>query len=82
MVAAFQDDVDLEDKPPSRSPLPTGPVLSENCTLPREEVAGHPKATALAPQKCSKPETEQYVGDPRGGAPGGGVEHTPDPSFS
>lgn len=59
MVAAFQDDVDLEDKPPSRSLLPVGPVLSENSTLSKEEAAGYPKATALAPQKCSKPETEQ-----------------------
>lgn len=77
MVAAFQDDVDLEDKPPSRSLLPTGPVLSENSTLSKEEVAGYLKATALAPQKCSKPETEQYVGVPRGGAPKRGMEHVP-----
>ncbi|XP_036117723.1 rab-like protein 6 [Molossus molossus] len=46
-VAPFQDDVDLEDKPPA------GPVLSENSTLSKEE------ATALAPRKCSRPETQQ-----------------------
>ncbi|XP_070286318.1 rab-like protein 6 isoform X2 [Myotis yumanensis] len=66
MVAGFQDDVDLEDKPPSR---PLLPVSREN-TLSNEEAAGPPKAAALAPQKCSEPETTQYVGIPRGAAPG------------
>lgn len=69
MVAGFQDDVDLEDKPPSRPLLPPGPGSREN-TLSNEEAAGPPKATALAPQKCSEPETTQYVGLPRGAAPG------------
>ncbi|XP_014385154.1 PREDICTED: rab-like protein 6 [Myotis brandtii] len=55
MVAGFQDDVDLEDKPPSR---PLLPVSREN-TLSNEEAAGPPKAAALAPQKCSEPETTQ-----------------------
>lgn len=69
MVAGFQDDVDLEDKPPSRPLLPAGPVSREN-TLSNEEAAGPPKTAALAPQKCSEPETTQYVGIPRGAAPG------------
>lgn len=64
MVAGFQDDVDLEDQPHSRPLLPTGPVSRENITLPNEEAAGPPKAAALAPQKCSEPETKQYVGIP------------------
>ncbi|XP_036892898.1 rab-like protein 6 isoform X2 [Sturnira hondurensis] len=46
MVAAFQDDVDLEDKPPSR---PQGLV-------PREAAA--PTAAPVS-QKCSEPGTEQ-----------------------
>ncbi|XP_066111788.1 rab-like protein 6 [Saccopteryx bilineata] len=53
MVAGFQDDVDLEDK------QPTVPIPRENITLSNEEVARNPKATTLAPQKCSKPETKQ-----------------------
>ena len=56
MVAGFQDDVDLEDKPPSRPLPPTGPVPSEDITLSSEEEAeegaGHPKPAVLAPQKC------------------------------
>ncbi|XP_046511833.1 rab-like protein 6 isoform X1 [Equus quagga] len=63
MVADFQDDVDLEDKPPGQPLLPMGPIPKENITLSSEEeaedVAGHPKATVLAPQKCSEPETKQ-----------------------
>lgn len=59
MVAGFQDDVDLEDKPPGRPLLPTGPVPRENITLSTEEVTGHLKAAVLAPQKCSEPETKQ-----------------------
>lgn len=66
MVAGFQDDVDLEDKPPGRPLLPTGPVPRENITLSTEEVTGHLKAAVLAPQKCSEPETKQYVEGPRG----------------
>lgn len=60
MVAGFQDDVDLEDKPPGRPLLPTGPV-PRGTTLSSEEGAGHPKATVLAPQKCAEPETKRYV---------------------
>ncbi|XP_019495929.1 PREDICTED: rab-like protein 6 [Hipposideros armiger] len=59
MVAGFQDDVDLEDKPPGRPLLPTGPAPRENIPLSIEEVAGHPKATVLAPQKCAEPETKR-----------------------
>uniref|UniRef100_A0A8B9WXG9 Rab-like protein 6 n=1 Tax=Bos mutus grunniens TaxID=30521 RepID=A0A8B9WXG9_BOSMU len=66
MVAGFQDDVDLEDKPPSRPLPPTGPMPSEDITLSSEEEAeegaGHPKAAVLAPQKCPEPETRR----PRG----------------
>uniref|UniRef100_A0A9L0RM57 Rab-like protein 6 n=1 Tax=Equus caballus TaxID=9796 RepID=A0A9L0RM57_HORSE len=66
MVADFQDDVDLEDKPPGQPLLPMGPIPKENITLSSEEeaedVAGHPKATVLAPQKCSEPETKQKGG--------------------
>uniref|UniRef100_A0A8D1XHD5 RAB, member RAS onco family like 6 n=1 Tax=Sus scrofa TaxID=9823 RepID=A0A8D1XHD5_PIG len=63
MVAGYQDDVDLEDKPPGRLLMPTGPIPEEK--LPpsseeeAEEVAEHPKATALAPEKCSEPETKR-----------------------
>lgn len=59
MVAGFQDDVDLEDKPPSRPLPPTGPISREDITLSSEEGAGHPKATVLAPQKCPEPETRR-----------------------
>ncbi|XP_024418083.2 rab-like protein 6 isoform X2 [Desmodus rotundus] len=52
MVAGFQDDVDLEDKPPSRPLLSTGPVSRENATLPSE-------AAALASRKCPEPGTKQ-----------------------
>lgn len=61
MVAGFQDDVDLEDKPPGRPLLPTGPAPRENITLPIEEATRHPKAAVLAPQKCAEPETKKYV---------------------
>lgn len=77
MVAGFQDDVDLEDKPPSRPLPPTGPVPSEDITLSSEEEAeegaGHPKAAVLAPQKCPEPETRRSstkaLGPPRDAAP-------------
>ncbi|MXQ97915.1 hypothetical protein E5288_WYG003985 [Bos mutus] len=77
MVAGFQDDVDLEDKPPSRPLPPTGPMPSEDITLSSEEEAeegaGHPKAAVLAPQKCPEPETRRSstkaLGPPRDAAP-------------
>uniref|UniRef100_A0A8C9BGN3 Rab-like protein 6 n=1 Tax=Phocoena sinus TaxID=42100 RepID=A0A8C9BGN3_PHOSS len=63
MVAGFQDDVDLEDKPPSRPLPPTGPIPREHITLSSEEeeevVAGRHEATVLAPQKCSEPGTKR-----------------------
>nr|XP_030694118.1 rab-like protein 6 isoform X1 [Globicephala melas] len=62
MVAGFQDDVDLEDKPPSRPLPPTGPIPREHITLSSEEeevAAGHHEATVLAPQKCSEPGTKR-----------------------
>uniref|UniRef100_A0A8C0SHL0 Rab-like protein 6 n=2 Tax=Canis lupus familiaris TaxID=9615 RepID=A0A8C0SHL0_CANLF len=63
LVAGFQDDVDIEDKPPSRPLLPVGPITKENITSSSEEeaekVAGHPKATVPIPQKCSEPETKR-----------------------
>ncbi|XP_061055573.1 rab-like protein 6 isoform X2 [Eubalaena glacialis] len=62
MVAGFQDDVDLEDKPPSRSLPPTGPIPREHITLSSEEeaeaAAGRHEASVLAPQKCSEPGTK------------------------
>uniref|UniRef100_A0A8C7B1B7 RAB, member RAS onco family like 6 n=1 Tax=Neovison vison TaxID=452646 RepID=A0A8C7B1B7_NEOVI len=63
LVAGFQDDVDVEDKPPSRPLLPTGPVPRDNIASSSEEeaqeVAVPPKATAPAPQKHPEPETRR-----------------------
>ncbi|XP_045877666.1 rab-like protein 6 [Meles meles] len=59
LVAGFQDDVDVEDKPPSRPLLPAGRIHKENVTSSREEVAGPPRATVLAPQKHPEPETNR-----------------------
>ncbi|XP_068409122.1 rab-like protein 6 isoform X2 [Eschrichtius robustus] len=63
MVAGFQDDVDLEDKPPNRPLPPTGPIPREHITLSseeeEEEAAGHHEATVLVPQKCSEPGTKR-----------------------
>ena len=76
MVAGFQDDVDLEDKPPSRPLPPTGPIPREHITLSSEEeeevVAGRHEATVLAPQKCSEPGTKRYVGGGKEGVSRGG----------
>ncbi|XP_058928867.1 rab-like protein 6 isoform X1 [Kogia breviceps] len=62
MVAGFQDDVDLEDKPPRRLP-PPGPIPREHITLSSEEeeevAAGRHEATVPAPQKCSEPGTKR-----------------------
>ncbi|XP_030896875.1 rab-like protein 6 isoform X1 [Leptonychotes weddellii] len=61
LVAGFQDDVDVEDKPPGRPRLPLGP--REGVTSSSEEeaegVAAHPKTTVLVPEKCSEPETKR-----------------------
>uniref|UniRef100_A0A8C3VNQ1 RAB, member RAS onco family like 6 n=1 Tax=Catagonus wagneri TaxID=51154 RepID=A0A8C3VNQ1_9CETA len=62
MVAGYQDDVDLEDKPPGKPLMPTGPIPGQKLTLSSEEeaeVVGHPKATVPAPEKGSEPETKQ-----------------------
>ncbi|XP_007194440.2 rab-like protein 6 isoform X1 [Balaenoptera acutorostrata] len=63
MVAGFQDDVDLEDKPPNRPLPPTGPIPREHITLSseeeEEEAAGRHEATVLVPQKCSEPGTKR-----------------------
>lgn len=75
MVAGFQDDVDLEDKPPSRPLPPTGPIPREHITLSSEEeevAAGRHEATVLAPQKCSEPGTKRYVGGGKEGVSRGG----------
>ncbi|KAM6170636.1 rab-like protein 6 [Rhynchocyon petersi] len=60
MVAGFQDDVDLEDQPSSRSPLPTGHLPSKHATLSSEEEAegpaGSTKAIVLVGQPCLEPE--------------------------
>lgn len=61
MVAGFQDDVDLEDKTPVRPLLPIGPVPGESLPHSSADVAGHPKATILAPEKCPEPDTKWYV---------------------
>lgn len=61
MVAGFQDDVDLEDKTPIKPLLSISPVLGENLTHSSADVAGHPKATILAPQKCPEQEAKWYV---------------------
>ncbi|XP_057610507.1 rab-like protein 6 isoform X2 [Chionomys nivalis] len=59
MVAGFQDDVDIEDQPHSKSLLSSDPVPSKNISLSSEEEAeepaGHP---GMAPQQCSEPETK------------------------
>ncbi|CAO2598285.1 Rab-like protein 6 [Lemmus lemmus] len=59
MVAGFQDDVDIEDQPHSKSLLSSDPVPSKNISLSSEEEAegpaGHPR---VAPQQCSEPETK------------------------
>lgn len=59
-MAGFQDDVDLEDKTPIKPLLPIGPVPGESLTHSSADVAGHPKATILTPQKCPEPETKWY----------------------
>ncbi|XP_004640455.1 rab-like protein 6 [Octodon degus] len=62
MVAGFQDDVDPEDQPSSRVPLPSGPVPSKDISLSSEEEAeegaSRPSTSALAPQQCLEPETK------------------------
>uniref|UniRef100_G3U1D7 Rab-like protein 6 n=1 Tax=Loxodonta africana TaxID=9785 RepID=G3U1D7_LOXAF len=63
MVAGFQDDVDLEDRPPSRPLLPMDPLPSKHITLSSEEEAegpeSPPKATVLGPQPCLEPEMKR-----------------------
>lgn len=74
MVAGFQDDVDLEDRPPGGALPPSGPVPSKNISLSSEEeaeeVARPPRPTALAPQQCPEPETKRFhakASRPQGG---------------
>lgn len=74
MVAGFQDDVDLEDRPPGGALPPSGPVPSKNISLSSEEeaeeVARPPRPTALAPQQCPEPETKRFhtkASGPQGG---------------
>lgn len=79
MVAGVQEDVDLEDKPPSRFLLPTGLVPRETTLFSGEEadeVTGNPRVTVLAPQKCAEPETKWYVGNLGGRGPGRGRPQT------
>lgn len=81
LVAGFQDDVDVEDKPPSRPLRPPGPLPKENIASSSAEeaegLAAYPTATVLVPQKCSEPESKRYVdgSHPRGG----GSQEPPDP---
>ncbi|EPY86085.1 hypothetical protein CB1_000329001 [Camelus ferus] len=85
MVAGFQDDVDLEDQPPGRLQPPMGSLPREHIALSSEEEAeeeaGHPKATVLAPKKCSEPETKpsstKASRPHRGTAPGAAEPHWP-----
>ncbi|XP_013011261.1 rab-like protein 6 isoform X1 [Cavia porcellus] len=69
MVAGFQDDVDPEDQPCSRPPLPSGPVPSKDVSLSsEEEVTSHPSTpstAALASQQCSELETKCLSLSPR-----------------
>ncbi|XP_001366532.2 rab-like protein 6 isoform X1 [Monodelphis domestica] len=62
MVAGFQDDLDLEDKPSSKSSLPAGPIPSRNITLSSEdeaeEVSDHPPVDSLTTQEDLEPETK------------------------
>ncbi|XP_021117314.1 rab-like protein 6 isoform X2 [Heterocephalus glaber] len=64
MVAGFQDDVDPEDQPCGRAPLPSGPVPSKNISLSSEEETeegpGHPSTAAPAPQQRSDRETKGF----------------------
>ncbi|XP_057577235.1 rab-like protein 6 isoform X2 [Hippopotamus amphibius kiboko] len=85
MVAGFQDDVDLEDKPPGRPLPPTGPVPREHVTLSSEEeaeeVAGCPEAPVLAPHKRSEPGTKRSSMEaPRPQRPGGAKPPSEGPS--
>ncbi|XP_039080552.1 rab-like protein 6 [Hyaena hyaena] len=63
LVAGFQDDVDLEDRPPSRPLPPPGAVPREETASSSEEeaagTAGRTKATAAAPHKCAEPDTRR-----------------------
>ncbi|XP_026346002.1 rab-like protein 6 isoform X1 [Ursus arctos] len=63
LVAGFQDDVDVEDKPPSRPLRPPGPLPKENIASSSAEeaegLAAYPTATVLVPQKCSEPENKR-----------------------
>ncbi|XP_049487746.1 rab-like protein 6 isoform X1 [Panthera uncia] len=71
LVAGFQDDVGLEDRPPA------GPVPRRDTTASEEEaagMAGHTKATAATPQKRAEPETKRYV---EGMRPGVGAAESP-----
>ncbi|XP_031225223.1 rab-like protein 6 isoform X2 [Mastomys coucha] len=55
MVAAFQDDVDIEDQPHGKSLLPSDPIPSKDISLSSEEEA---EGLAGHPQQCSEPETK------------------------
>ncbi|KAH0517693.1 Rab-like protein 6 [Microtus ochrogaster] len=59
VVAGFQDDMDIEDQPHSKSLLSSDPVSSKNISFSSEEEAegpvGHP---GVAPQQCSESETK------------------------
>ncbi|XP_055988952.1 rab-like protein 6 isoform X2 [Sorex fumeus] len=83
MVAGFQDDVDLEDQPCSKHPLPTGPLPSQ------EEAPEALRPAVLAPQKSSEPETKRaptkVLRPPRVAAPrstGPPVEGPDEPAVS
>ncbi|XP_072489122.1 rab-like protein 6 isoform X1 [Notamacropus eugenii] len=62
MVASFQDDLDLEDKPSCKSSLPAGSIPSRNITLSSEDEADEvphcPQVTSLTTQENVEPETK------------------------
>ncbi|XP_074145219.1 rab-like protein 6 isoform X6 [Sminthopsis crassicaudata] len=62
MVAGFQDDLDLEDKPSCKTSLAADPIPSRNIALSSEdeadEVSACPQITSLSTQKNLEPETK------------------------
>uniref|UniRef100_G3TSR5 Rab-like protein 6 n=1 Tax=Loxodonta africana TaxID=9785 RepID=G3TSR5_LOXAF len=66
MVAGFQDDVDLEDRPPSRPLLPMDPLPSKHITLSSEEEAEGPESPPKGPAPPPWPQAPS-PGVPRAG---------------
>ncbi|XP_045702272.1 rab-like protein 6 [Phyllostomus hastatus] len=73
MVAGFQDDVDLEDKPPSGPLPPTGPVPGEDAAAPASQKGSEPGTTqpsakAPRPHRHSAPRAAELPRPPAEGA--------------